>query len=84
MAQRDEILVRAGCQKYNEPVETPDHPTKTHIVVVKDGGRTRVVRFGQKPIETKGRGRRRDFERRHGSKLASERLSAAYWRNFDR
>lgn len=84
MAHLDEILLRAGCKKYNQPVETPDHPTKTHIVVVKDAGRTRVVRFGQKPTENKGKSGRRDFERRHGRKLASEKLSATYWRNFDR
>ena len=71
MSHRDEILERAGCKKYNTPVATPDHPTKTHIVVATENGRTKVIRFGKKE-EAKQKG---------SKKSAAKRLSSTYWQS---
>ena len=38
-AKRDPRLARAGVSGYNKPKRTPNHPTKSHIVVAKDGDR---------------------------------------------
>ena len=71
MSHRDEILERAGCKKYNTPVKTPDHPTKTHIVVATENGRTKVIRFGKKEESIQQSNR----------KPVAERLSSAYWKD---
>ena len=34
---KDPRLVRAGVSGYNKPKRTPNHPTKSHIVVAKEG-----------------------------------------------
>ena len=33
----DPRLARAGVSGYNKPKRTPNHPTKSHIVVAKSG-----------------------------------------------
>ena len=32
---------------YNKPKRTPNHPTKSHIVVAKEGSKIKTIRFGQ-------------------------------------
>jgi len=34
---KDPRLERAGVEGFNKPKRTPSHPTKSHIVVAKDG-----------------------------------------------
>ena len=36
---RDYILKNAGVSEYNNPKRTPGHPTKSHIVVAKEGSK---------------------------------------------
>ena len=36
---KDSRLKRAGVSGYNKPKRTPNHPTKSHIVVAKEGDR---------------------------------------------
>jgi hypothetical protein len=33
---------------YNKPKRTPNHPTKSHAVLAKDGDQEKLIRFGQK------------------------------------
>ena len=42
MPEKDPKLVRAGVKAYNTPKRTPNHPTKSHVVVAKEGSTTRV------------------------------------------
>ena len=35
VAKKDPRLARAGVSGYNKPKRTPNHPTKSHIVVAK-------------------------------------------------
>ena len=47
----DPRLARAGVSAgYNKPRRTPNHPTKSHIVVAKEGDRVKTIRFGQQGV----------------------------------
>jgi len=85
---KDSRLARAGVSGYNKPKRTPGHPSKSHIVVAKEGGKVKTIRFGQQGVsgspKKKGesesyRKRREAFKARHASNIAKGRMSAAYW-----
>ena len=44
---KDPRLARAGVSGYNKPKRTPNHKTKSHVVVAKDGDKVKTIRFGQ-------------------------------------
>ena len=48
--KKDPRLERAGVSGYNKPKRTPNHPTKSHIVVAKDGDKIKTIRFGQQGV----------------------------------
>jgi len=89
-ASKDPRLARAGVSGYNQPKRTPDHPTKSHIVVAKEGDQVKTIRFGQQGVsgspKKKGeseayRERRESFQARHAKNIAKGKMSAAYWAN---
>ena len=45
--EKDPRLKRAKVEGYNKPRRTPNHPTKSHIVVAKEGDKVKTIRFGQ-------------------------------------
>ena len=47
LEEKDPRLKSAGVQGFNKPKGTPSHPTKSHIVVAKDGDKVKTIRFGQ-------------------------------------
>ena len=51
----DPRLARAGVSGYNKPKRTPDHPTKSHIVVAKSGGQVKTIRFGEQGAKVAGK-----------------------------
>jgi hypothetical protein len=62
------------------PKRTPNHPTKSHVVVAKVGDTVKVIRFGQQGVKTNQTvGQRKAFESRHAKNIAKGKLSAAYW-----
>lgn len=86
----DSLLSRIGVSGYNKPKRTPKHPTKSHVVVAKSGGKVKTIRFGQQGVSgspsSKGesesaRKRRASFKARHARNIAKGKLSAAYWSN---
>lgn len=88
MADKDYRLTKAGVSGYNQPKRTPSHPTKSHVVVAKDGDTVKTIRFGQQgtsgsPKKTNesdaSRKRRESFKARHATNIAKGKLSAAYW-----
>jgi len=90
MAQqkKDSRLERAGVSGYNKPKRTPDHPTKSHVVVAKEGDTVKTIRFGQQGVsgspkkagESEAYAKRRaSFKARHASNIKKGKLSAAYW-----
>ena len=90
MATKDSRLARAGVEGYNKPKRTPSHPTKSHVVVAKDGDQVKTIRFGQQGVsgspkregESKAdKARRESFKARHAENIAKGKMSAAYWAN---
>jgi hypothetical protein len=80
-SKKDPRLAAAGVSGYNKPKRTPSHPTKSHIVVAKEGEKTKLIRFGQKGVSgDKGdTARSRSFKARHAKNIAKGKMSAAYW-----
>ena len=61
------LLKRIGVSGYNKPKRTPGHPTKSHVVVAKEGE------------SDAARKRRESFKARHRRNIAKGKMSAAYW-----
>ena len=75
-------LKKAGVSGYNKPKATPSHPTKSHIVVAKEGEKTKTIRFGQQGVKTNQTvGQREAFKSRHAKNISKGKMSAAYWAN---
>ena len=72
---------------FNKPKRTPNHPTKSHAVLAKQGDKVKLIRFGQQgvrgaganPKTEKGKDRQRSFKARMGKHIAKGKMSAAYW-----
>lgn len=88
--KKDSILKRVGVSGYNKPKRTPNHPKKSHVVVAKEGGKTKTIRFGQQGVSgspkkqgesTSYRKRRESFKARHAKNISKGKMSAAYWSN---
>ena len=87
----DSRLKRAGVSGYNKPKRTPNHPTKSHIVVAKEGNKIKTIRFGEQGASTAGKpksgesakmkAKRKSFKARHRKNIAKGKMSAAYWAN---
>jgi hypothetical protein len=88
VAKKDPRLTRAGVSGYNKPKRTPSHPTKSHVVVAKEGDKVKTIRFGQQGVSGSPKksgesaayaARRRAFKARHASNIKKGKMSAAYW-----
>ena len=83
----DAIIKRIGVSGYNKPKKTPGHPTKSHVVVAKQGDKVKTIRFGQQGVSGAGKNpstesekaRRKSFKARHARNIAKGKMSAAYW-----
>ena len=78
---KDPKLDKAGVSGYNKPKATPNHPTKSHVVVAKEGDKTKTIRFGQQGVKgsADGSARNKSFKARHADNIAKGKMSAAYW-----
>jgi len=88
MSEIKNKLKRYGLSGVNKPKRTPSHPTKSHVVLASDGGKTKLIRFGQQGVSgspkkagesSSYRRRRESFKARHASNIAKGKMSAAYW-----
>ena len=88
MKKKDSRLERAGVEGFNKPKRTPNHPTKSHIVVAKEGEKIKTIRFGQQGVsgsparegESQAEAaRRKSFKARHSANIAKGKMSAAWW-----
>ena len=79
--EKDSKLAKAGVSGYNKPKATPSHPTKSHVVVAKEGDKTKTIRFGQQGVKgsPEGSARNKSFKARHADNIAKGKMSAAYW-----
>ena len=74
---------------YNKPKRTPGHPTKSHVVLAKEGDTIKMIRFGEQGAKTAGKPKageseamkkkRASFKARHAKNIAKGKTSAAYW-----
>ena len=74
---------------YNKPKRTPKHPTKSHVVLAKEGDTIKMIRFGEQGASTTGKpkagesdrmkNKRASFKARHAKNIKRGKLSAAYW-----
>ena len=80
--KKDPRLERAGVSGYNKPRRTPNHKTKSHVVVAKDGDQIKTIRFGEQNAKTnQNAAQRKAFKDRHAKNIAKGKMSAAYWAN---
>lgn len=82
------LLKRIGVSGVNRPKKTPNHPTKSHVVVAKEGNTIKTIRFGQQgvkgagknPKSAKDKARRKSYYARHNAQDPNpSKLSARYW-----
>ena len=87
---KDPRLKRYGLTAFNKPKRTPSHPTKSHVVLAKEGDKVKLIRFGQQGADTKpprkgesdaDKAKRRSFKARHAKNIAKGKMSAAFWAN---
>jgi len=78
---------------YNKPKRTPKHPTKSHVVLAKEGDQVKLIRFGQQGVSGSpkkadesdaDRKRREAFKARHAANIKKGKMSAAYWANREK
>lgn len=80
-SKKDPRLAKAGVSGYNKPKKTPSHPTKSHVVVAKEGEKVKTIRFGQQGVKGSPEGTKRNesFKARHAKNISKGKMSAAYW-----
>ena len=74
---------------YNKPKRTTKHPSKSHVVLAKEGTTIKMIRFGEQGASTAGKPKagesdkmkkkRASFKARHAKNIKRGKLSAAYW-----
>ena len=81
-------MKRLGVSGVNKPKRTPNHPTKSHVVLAKEGNKVKTIRFGQQGVSGSPRKegesesyrkRRESFKARHRANINKGKMSAAYW-----
>ena len=93
--KKDPRLARAGVSGYNKAKRTPNHPTKSHVVVAKVGDKVKLIRFGQqgkrvgsvkgtagkpkKGESARMKAKRKSFKARHAKNIKRGKMSAAWW-----
>ena len=87
--EKKSLLKRIGVSGFNKPKRTPNHPTKSHVVVAKSGNKVKTIRFGQQGAKTAGapkagesdrmKKKRASFKARHRKNIARGKMSAAFW-----
>ena len=82
------IIERMGVAGFNKPKKTPNHPTKSHVVVAKEGDKVKTILFGQQgvkgagknPKTAKEKARKKSYYARHNAQDPNpDKLSARYW-----
>ena len=76
-----------GLEGVNKPKRTPNHPTKSHVVMASENGKSKVVRFGQQGVSGAGKNptsesekaRKASFKARHAANISKGKMSAAFW-----
>jgi len=77
----DTRLKKYGLKGYNLAKKTPNHPSKSHIVLAKKGNQIKLIRFGQQGVlgDKKMTERKKSFLNRHKKNIKKGILFPAYW-----
>ena len=82
------IMKKNGLKGVNKPKRTPGHATKSHVVMASEGGKYKLIRFGEQGAKTAGKktakkskAKRKSFKARHRKNIKKGKMSAAYWAN---
>jgi hypothetical protein len=70
MSKKDLRIQKLGVDGYNKPKRTPNHPTKSHVVLAKVGDEVKTVRFGQQGVKGAGANpgaRKKSYYARHNA-----------------
>tara|TARA_R100000654_G_scaffold1312_3_gene4801 strand:+ start:28 stop:333 length:306 start_codon:yes stop_codon:yes gene_type:complete len=83
------LMKKLGLKGFNIPKRTPNHPTKSHMVMAKEGDKIKLIRYGEQGASTAGapkpgeskrmKMKRKSFKARHARNIAKGKMSAAYW-----
>jgi len=94
LSKRDQVrkamlIKKHRLQGANKSKRTPDHPTKSHVVLAQEGDKIKLIRFGEQGASTAGKPKagesakmkkkRASFKSRHRKNIAKGKMSAAYW-----
>ncbi len=87
--RKSTLIKKHRLQGANKSKRTPDHPTKSHIVLAQEGSQLKLIRFGEQGAKTAGKPKsgegdrmkkkRKSFKSRHAKNIAKGKMSAAYW-----
>jgi hypothetical protein len=89
------MLKKYGLKGVNKAKRTPNHPTKSHVVLAQEGHTLKLIRFGQqgkrvgtlkgtagkpkKGESARMKAKRKSFKARHAKNIARGKMSAAWW-----
>ena len=82
------LLKKHGLSGVNKAKRTPNHKTKSHVVLAVEGHKMKLIRFGQQgvrgagknPKSKKDKARRKSYYARHNAQDPNpSKLSARYW-----
>jgi hypothetical protein len=89
MSTLQAMLDKHNLAGVNKPKRTPDHATKSHVVLAKEGTLSKLIRFGEQGASTAGKAKagesdkmkakRKSFKARHKKNINKGKMSAAYW-----
>ena len=84
-------MKKNGLKGVNKPKRTPNHPSKSHVVMASSNGKYKLIRFGEQGAKTAGKPKagesdkmkkkRKSFKARHSKNIAKGKMSAAWWAN---
>lgn len=87
-------MKRLGLKGFNKPKRTPSHPKKSHVVMAKEGDKTKLIRFGEQGAKVAGKpkkgesskmkAKRKSFKARHAKNIKRGKMSAAFWANREK
>jgi hypothetical protein len=82
------LMKKHGLKGVNKPKRLKGGK-KSHIVMASEGGKYKLIRFGQAGVKGAGKSpkskqqkaRRKSFKARHAKNIKKGKMSAAYWAN---
>tara|TARA_R100000808_G_C2139489_1_gene147395 strand:- start:1375 stop:1671 length:297 start_codon:yes stop_codon:yes gene_type:complete len=87
--RRANLIKKHNLKGINKPKRTPNHKTKSHVVLAQEGHKLKLIRFGEQGASTAGKpkagesarmkAKRKSFKARHSKNIKKGKMSAAYW-----